>query len=267
MILKTKNIYLIFLLGLVSIVIYLFWGPLFPWSPIKIGYTKINSAKATVYVNDITEKDSVVYRIQKIINKTEEFHDLQYVDNFKIIVLDKESNNKRYLPWLNGSGYSVSVSPINLIYIGANARKSPSGLESYLKHEMSHLLIDQNTSFKKAMKIHKQVWFVEGIAEYFSGHSFYSKNDLMELIKLNNIQLPSVQEKSPQDMSWQELQLEYSYYKYFIEFLVETHRIKTLQEFMKFYINDPINYKDSFIKVYLVDLDEIFKKYNSTLIK
>ena len=86
---------LVLLLVLVSIVFYLFWGPLFPWNPVKIGYTKISSSKATIYVNDITENDTVVYRIQEIIKKEEEFHDLHYVDNFKIVVLNKESNNKR----------------------------------------------------------------------------------------------------------------------------------------------------------------------------
>lgn len=262
---KTKKSYLVLLLVLACITFYLFWGPLFPWNPVKIGYTKINSQKATIYVNDITEKDSIVYQIQEIINNEEAFHGLHYVDNVKIVVLNKESNNKRYLPWLNGSGYSVSVSPVNLIYIGSNARKSPSGIEPYLKHELSHLLIDQNTSFKKAMKIHRQAWFVEGIAEYFSGHTFYSKNELMRLIKLNKVQLPSIKEISPQNMSWQELQLEYSYYKYFIEFLAETHGLNKMQEYLKNYINDPANYNESFMKVYSIDLNEILKKYNSSL--
>ena len=253
------------MLVLVSLIFYLFWGPLFAWNPIKIGYKKIPVYKATVYVNDLTEKDSVVYHINEIIQEEENFHGLTYVDHFKIVVLKKESNNKRYLPWLRGSGYSVSVSPLNLIYIGPNARKSPSGIESYLKHELSHLLIDQNTSFKKAMKIHKQAWFVEGIAEYLSGHSFYSKSELRKLIKLNKVSWTSLTEKSPQNMSWQELQLKYSYYKYFIEFLVETHGMSKLQEYIKLYINDPESYNELFVKVYSMDLDEILIVYYSRL--
>lgn len=256
---KIKKKYLILLLVLAIILLYLFWGPLFPWSPIKIGYTKISSSKVTIYVDDITENDSVVYRIQEILDKIEEFHGLHYVNNFRIVVLGAESNNKRYLPWLNGSGYSVSLSPLNLIYIGANARKSPFGIEPHLKHELSHLLIDQNTSFSKAMMIHKQVWLVEGIAEYFSNHSFKSKSDLINLVKQDYVQLPTIKEKSPQNMSWEELQLEYSYYNYFIEFLVESHGLERLQEFIKMYINEPENYRELFVKVYSIDLNEILK--------
>ena len=98
---------------LTGLVFYLFWGPLFPWNPIKIGYEKIDLSKGTVYINELTEKDSVVYRLDEILLEEEKFHDLKYVDNFKIIVLNKDSNMKRYLPWLKGSGYSVSLSLIN----------------------------------------------------------------------------------------------------------------------------------------------------------
>ena len=88
----------------------------------------------------------------------------------------------------------------------------------------------------------------------------------MKLIKLDYIQVPSLKEKTPQNMSWEELQLEYSYYKYFIEYLVETHGIKTLQEFIKLYINEPANYMELFTKVYSIDLNEILRKYNTNLI-
>jgi len=45
---------------------------------------------ATIYISDITEKDSVVYRINWDNMEEEKFHDLKYVDDFKIIVLNKE---------------------------------------------------------------------------------------------------------------------------------------------------------------------------------
>ena len=262
---KTKIIYLVLVLTLVFFLFYLFWGPLFPWNPVKIGYTKLNSSKATIYINDITERDSVVYRINEIILEEEKFHDLACVDDFKIIILNKESNMKRYLPWLKGSGYSVSLSIADVIYIGPTARKSPAGLEPYLKHELSHLLIDQNTTFKKALEIHKQGWLAEGIAEYFSGHSFYSKSEFLQLNKLNNLDFTSLYEKSPLDMSIKELKFKYTYYRFFIEFLVENYGIKKLQEYLREYINNPQVYKKLFLEVYDSDLDALLKKFNSIL--
>ena len=264
MVVKAKKRYLL-LLAFLIIIIYLFWGPLFPWNPVKSGYKKINSSKATIYISDLSERDSVVYHIDEIILEEEKFHDLKYVDNFKIIILNKESNMKRYLPWLKGSGYSVSLSLANVIYIGPTARNSPSGIEPYLKHELSHLLIGQNTTFKKGLKILEQGWFGEGIAEYFSGHSFYSKEEFLQLCRINNLPLSSLYEKNPHKMAPEELLLKYSYYRFFIEFIIENYGIKKLQEYLKKYINNPEDYKQLFVEVYSMDLDEILKNYNTSL--
>jgi len=262
---KFKRLYAVIVILLFGIILYLFWGPLFPWSPVKIGYVEINSSKATVYVNDITQKDSVVYCIDEIIQEIEKFHDLDYQSNFKIIILNKDSNMKRYLPWLKGSGYSVSLSMANLIYIGPTARKSASGIEPYLKHELSHLLIDQNTSSDQALKMHEQGWFVEGVAEYFSGRSFYKKSEFVALARMNNLKFDSLYEKNPLNMSIQELKFHYSYYRFFIEFLAESYGIAKLQEYLKSYIANPDSYKKIFIEVYSMDLDEILKFYKKSL--
>jgi len=267
MILKVKKRYWVSLLAFVTILFYLFWGPLFPWSPIKRGYKKINSSKATIYFSDLSERDSVVYRIDEIILEEEKFHDLKYVDDFKIIILNNESNMKRYLPWLKGSGYSVSLSLANVIYIGPTARKSQAGIEPYLKHELSHLLIGQNTSFKKGLKILEQGWFGEGIAEYFSGHNFYSKDEFLQLSRINNLKLSSLHEKNPHKMSPKELLLKYSYYRFFMEFIIENFGIKKLQDYLKKYIDNPEDYKKLFVEVYATDLDQILNKFNSSLNK
>ena len=262
---KNKRRYLILIIIPVIILSYLFWGPLYPWNPIKIGYKKIKSAKATIYISDITEKDSIVYSINEIILEEEKFHDLKYVDDFKIIILNKESNMKRYLPWLKGSGYSVSLSLVNLIYIGPNAKKSPYGIERYLKHELSHLLIDQNTSHKYSKTIHDQGWLAEGVAEYFSGHSFYSKTEFLELYRMNKSHLSDLNEKNPLNMSFKDVKLHYTHYKLFIEFLIESYGIEKFQYYLKKYIKDPDDYKNFFIEVYYHDLNSILNEFNSTL--
>jgi len=247
------------------IILYLFWGPLFPWNPVKIGYEKIRSGKAIIYITSPTEGDSIVYKIDEIIQEEEKFHDLNYTDDFKVVIVNKSSSMKRYLPWLKGSGYSVSFSPANLIYIGPAARKSTYGIEPYLKHELSHLLIDQNTTFKKALKIHEQGWFAEGIAEYFSGHSFYTKNEFLKLCETSGFRFTSLHEKNPLKMSLREIRLKYTYYRFFIEYLIENYGIEKLHQYLKKYIHDPAGYKNLFPEIYSADLDAILNKFNSSL--
>lgn len=262
---KIKKSYWAMLLILMNVVFYLFWGPLFPWSPIKIGYATIEGSKSTVYIDDMSDRDSIVYQIDEIIREEEKFHDLSYKDNFRIVILNEESNMKRYVPWLKGSDYSVSLSSLNLIYIGPNARKSQWGIGPYLKHELSHLLIGQNTTLEKALKIHEQGWFAEGIAEYFSEHGFYTKNELLQLIKMGKLSISTLKEKNPLNMSKKELVLKYSYYRFFIEYLVDNYGTNKLQKFLKSYINNPEGYKTIFYEVYNTEIDNTLKNYNTSL--
>jgi hypothetical protein len=66
-------------------------------------------------------------------------------------------------------------------------------------------------------------------------------------------------------MTWQELQLKYSYYRYLVEFLIEEYGMKKLQEYLKRYIQDPESYQDLFIRVYPISLDEVVRRYHARL--
>jgi hypothetical protein len=68
---------LFFSFFLLLIVSYLFWGPLFPWNPLKIGYKKIESSKATVYITDYDD-ENVVYQLDEIILAGENFHGIEF---------------------------------------------------------------------------------------------------------------------------------------------------------------------------------------------
>ncbi len=249
----------------IIILFYLFWGPLFPWSPLKIGYTKITTPKADLYISDFTDADSIVYRIGEIIEEEEKFHNLKFADDFRIIVLNKNSNLKRYLPWLEGSGYSVSLSFADLIYIGPNARRSLVGIEPFLKHELSHLLIDQNTSFENALLIHEQGWLAEGIAEYYSGHSFFTKDEFLKLSETHNYELMNLNVKNPLDMSLLEMKLNYTHYKFFVEFLINNYGIQKFQNYLQSYLDNPQNYKLLFTEIYGTRLDNLLEEHYSFL--
>ncbi len=248
-----------------GLLIYLFWGPLFPWSPIKPGFQKIPSSKANVYIQNMLSSDSIVYLIDQILEDEQVFHQLNYVDRVTIIIVDPKTNMKRFAPWLKGSGYSVSLSLLNLIYIGPTARNSPFGISTYLKHELSHMLMDQNTGFRKALTMHEQGWFLEGLAQYYSGHYFYSRAEFIEICKSNQIRFNSLREQNPLEMSFPNLKLNYTYYQLFVEYLVNQHGLQLLQEYMKLYINEPDNYQELFSVVYGLDLNTILDSFKTSL--
>ncbi len=261
-----KRIYskrLLYILLIIVIGSYLFWGPFFPWNPVKTGFEKIESSGAVVYFKDfggqITES-----RIEELILETEVLHDLKFRKRFKIIVTGTDDNMKRYLPWLKGSGYSVKLGFVNVIYIGPTGRNSPFGIEVFIKHEMSHLLIHQNvSSARNNYIILEQGWLAEGIATYFGGPCYFEKKEFGVLWKDQGMAYDNLYKENPLKMDKNLIRLKYTYYRFFIEFLVESYGLNKLQTYLKKYILDPGNYENFFPEVYLENMSEILSGYSS----
>lgn len=250
---------------LLLIILYLFWGPLFPWNPLKLGHEKIESTKATIYITEY-DGENVVNKLDELIQEEEEFHGMEFKKKFKIIVLGKESSMKRYLPWLSGTGYSVSMGFLNVIYIGPMARNSKYGIDVFLKHEISHLLIYQNTlSSSNNMEIVNQAWLSEGVATYFGGPHYYEKKDFIKLWEEKGLQFNSLYMENPQDMDKNIIRLKYTYYRFFIEFLIDYYGIEKFQAYLKSYCINPKNYNSIFVDIYNNDLNEILLKFDSYL--
>ena len=250
---------------LILFVMYLFWGPLFPWNSVKPGYKKIKSSKATIFISGFDkDRDRVAYNLDKIIREEEVFHGLEFKKNFRIIILGKESNMKRYLPWIKGSGYSVSLGFLNTIYIGPNARISPFGTEVFLKHEMSHLLIHQNTSSgRNNMEMLRQGWLTEGLASYFGGPHYYDKEHFVELWTKKGLQFNSLYMGNPHEMDRNTIRLKYTYYRFLIEFLIETYGLDKLQSYVKNYSENPENYEEIFLGIYNNHLNDLLRDFNT----
>ena len=57
--------------------------------------------------------------------------------------------------------------------------------------------------------------------------------------------------------------LKYTYYRFFVQFLIDTYGLEKFQLYLKEYTRAPLNYKLLFSKVYDEDLDKILKKFDS----
>lgn len=261
---RKKLLYIIAAFTL-SLLTYLFWGPLFPWSPVKRGFQRIPSSKANVFIQNMTASDSIVHEIDKILEDEEIFHQLKYQDKVTILIVDPETSMKRFAPWLRGRGYSVSLSLANLIYIGPTARRSSFGIKTYLKHELSHMLIDQNTSFRKALAMHDQGWLLEGVAQHYSGHQFYTRSEFVRVSKASGVSFTDLREESPLDMGFQDLKYNYTYYQLFIEYLVEAYGLEALQKYIKSYKDDPGDYQEIFVTIYGMKLDQLLEGFKNSL--
>jgi hypothetical protein len=170
----------------------LLWGKLFPYSPVKPGFTKHELSHMVIYVQDgcnVRTCETVDALMQEI----EDFHGMRFTSKPEVLVFrDSESylqrsiTSARFCAYPNGS---LVVSP----WAVREALDGKISMEIYLRHELSHVLLYQHMGFITAYFFYPR-WLLEGIAVYSThqmGTSWYpSKAETYAYIREGNFLPP-----------------------------------------------------------------------------
>ncbi len=160
----------------------LLFGKLFPFSPVVIGFERNDLDNAVVYTQkgydfgDLRWMDTVFGRV-------EEFHGLQFTSRPRIILFGDDGtyarrsiSRARLCAFYNGT---IVVSP----WLSREDADGTVSLETYLEHELSHVILFQNLGIPASIRYPK--WLLEGIATLASrqmGTTFYP--DSAETVRL-----------------------------------------------------------------------------------
>lgn len=135
------------------------------FSPIAVGFEKHRTGNVIVYFHK-NEKDLDYKLLDSLIVEVGKFHTLNFKKEVKIFIC---KTNKEYERYTGSSARMVTIFG-NAIFISgmANDERKTNiiSFNTYLLHELSHLLIYQNMTFRTA--IHYPQWFLEGLAVYSS---------------------------------------------------------------------------------------------------
>ena len=202
---KKKKVKLFFitilLLFLIIFPYQLLWGKLFPYSPIKIGFSRHELPHIIVYNQNGAQKYN--YKIiDSLITGVETFHNMSFIKKPEIIFFaDRDSYLKRNLTKARFCAYpngTLVVSPWAL----KEAMEGKISMKIYLRHELSHTLLYQHMGFITAYFFYPR-WLLEGIAVYSSdqmGTSWYpDKEETCEYIRKGNFLPPDYYNTSDED--------------------------------------------------------------------
>lgn len=186
-----KRIFTSIVLLLAGFLLYhLLFGRLMAFSPIVIGFEKHKTGNAEVYYHK-HDKGLNSQTLDSLIVAVEQFHQLNFNKGVRIFICRTNREFKRY----TGSSARFVTILGGAIFMSAQAneeRKTNSiHLNTYLGHELSHLLLYQNMSLKRALDYPQ--WFMEGLAVYSSnqfGRDGYptQKETYREISKGNFVQ-------------------------------------------------------------------------------
>jgi hypothetical protein len=177
------------------------WGKLFPYSPVKIGFTKYELSNFILYAQNGSEYKNL-NAIDSLFPSVEKFHRLKFLKKPSIYMFrDRESylqrsiSKARFCAYPNGS---LLISPWAL----KEADQGTISLSIYLTHELSHTLLYQHMGFITAYFYYPR-WLLEGIAVYSSnqiGTSWYpAKEETYKFIREGNFMPPDFYNSSKED--------------------------------------------------------------------
>jgi hypothetical protein len=113
-------------------------------------------------------------------------------------------------------------------------------LTGFLKHELSHALIYQNTSLRKALKIRR--WFEEGLAVYFgNAHHYYRGAELKTLAIDQRFFFDLLDDSAEPEGIPTGIKFSFMYGAYgeFIRYLIDTYSLERVLDFVREYIREP----------------------------
>jgi len=248
----------------------LFFGPLFAYSPIKQGFDELALDRCTIIYPKGTELPPEYKTVDDLMAETEQFHRLQFKKRVQIIVCASNGQHKRFSL---GGGHACTAQTGTVIYFrpsigettyppglsieGGNIKLlSPSvdgyrKLTDFLKHELSHAILYQNTSLLKALRI--KTWLEEGLAVYFGNSDHYYRGEDLKTLAIDQNFFFDLfdDEIEPENIPFEiKHTFRYGFFQGFIVYLIDAYGFDTVIGFVHKYIQAPkeeaVLFKESF---------------------
>jgi len=227
------------LLFLLIIIFVLSQTVLFTWSPLRIGYNRLEFEKYDVYT-DGSALESVYCNLGEMMIQNEREHGLKFTQRPEIIVCDVEKF-RLYIPWLNcNSSAGIWPRTVYLSKTHADRFKNPV---MAIKHELSHILLLQNYGEPACATIWKHnEWLPEGLAVYVTmGYPGYlSKQEVLSIMNKNGIdyRANSGDILSGRSMRNVSISKRYNIYYYYVSYLTEMYGRDTFSSFYMIVLTD-----------------------------
>jgi len=241
------------------------FGPLLPWSPLKFGYNHVGYARADVYVGEHNPVSNDYGLVDRMMNEAEVFHGLLYRRRVRVIECKDWRACDRSLPWmgnLHGLG-GVTLATGDAIYITPKLKEKGFSTAEFLRHELSHALISQNTSMLSSFKLNEQPWFNEGLAVSFGRQSNYVKRDEF-LARAKQIDLVNYLDPAKRVEPWDQ-RFAYATQRYFIEYLRAQFGEDRFRQFLRKNIGQPVAWRATFADVFQLPFDRVTQVYSEAL--
>jgi hypothetical protein len=226
------------------------YGPLFPWSPIKPGYTHFTLHRADIYYPTGTALDDAYQQLDRFIDEAEKFHDLKMPYRIEVIAPRTWTDFRMHAPWQSGPVAALTLVTGTVIFVTPKITEKHLDTAEFLRHELSHAILDQNMTLWRAHKMNSQPWLYEGLAVDFGRQKSYLTEEEFIARAQTEPLAPTFDGTNP------DLRFNYVAWRYFLEYLIKTHGRNKFQDYLLRVMQDPDQAKAIFPEFFNVSFDK-----------
>jgi hypothetical protein len=234
-------------------------GPLFPWSPVKPRYTHFTLHRADIYYPSGTSLEEPYRKLDSLIAESEAFHRLKMPDRITVIAPRTWTDFHLQAPWQRGPVGAITMQTGTVIWVTPKIAEKRFDTEEFLRHELSHAILDQNTTLWRGHKLNGQPWLFEGLAVDFGRQKAYLTQDEF-IARAQTEPLASAFSGSNPDMRF-----DYVAWRYFLEYLIRTRGRDRFQDYLLRVMQDPDRARAVFPEYFGISFDNALQEFQANV--
>jgi hypothetical protein len=234
-------------------------GPLFPWSPVKPGYTHFTLHRADIYYPSGTTLEDAYQQVDNFIAEAETFHRLKMPDRITVIAPRTWTDFHLQAPWQRGPVGALTLQTGTVIFVTPKIAEKHFDTAEYLRHELSHAILDQNTTLWRGHKLNSQPWLFEGLAVDFGRQKSYLTEDEF-IARAQTEPLLPVFNSDNSDMRFN-----YVAWRYFLEYIIHSRNRDKFQDYLLRVMQDPDRARTLFPEYFGRSFDDAVGEFQTAI--
>jgi hypothetical protein len=233
---------------LVAVLLAFPFGPLFPWSIWKPGYEHLALTRADIYYPSGRPLPKAFRELDREIEESERFHQLRVRERIRVVLCRSWGDFHRFMPRKGYKPGAVTLQIGNVIYVTPRVDERGFDHGEFLRHELSHATLHQNQGWLAAIRSNDAEPFIEGLACSFGRMTaFKTPHEVVTWVSRHDVGpvVDPAQRTSRGDMG-----LNYSVWRFFLEYMVERRGRDRFQQVMLGTMREPSDYPAVFQRVY-----------------